>query len=125
MLKKTMTMFLVVLLVNLALLPSVYANETKTEKEAKFAQKVKTEISKLGIGTDSKVKVKLKDGTKLKGYVSEINDEGFTVTDVNGKSTSIPYNKAKQVGGGNTKLGIIIAVGIFAVLIILLVASKD
>ena len=101
MLKKMLSMFLVVLLINLAGLPSVYANDSKSEREAKFAEKVKTEISKLGVGTDSKVEVKLKDGTKLKGYVSEINEDGFVVTDANGKSTPVPYPSPKQVKGNN------------------------
>ncbi len=121
MLKKTMTMLLVIFLVNLALMPSVFASETKAEKEIKLAQKVKTEIAKLGVGIDSKIYVKLKDGTKLKGYISEINDEGFTVTDASGNITPVPYNHAKQVGGKNTKYGIIAAVGIVVFLVVLLV----
>ena len=36
MLKKMLSILLVVLLINLAVLPSVYANDTKAEKDAKF-----------------------------------------------------------------------------------------
>lgn len=121
MLQKTLSMLLAILLINLVVMPSVFANDTKTEKEAKFAEKVKTEIAKLGVGTDSKVQVKLKDGTKLKGYISEINDEGFILTDANGKSTPVPYSKAKQVKGNNLNKGIIIAIGFAAFIVILFV----
>ncbi|MGI8469820.1 MAG: hypothetical protein ACR2N3_15375 [Pyrinomonadaceae bacterium] len=60
MLKKTLSMLLAILLVNLAVTPSVFANNNP-EKDARFAAKVKTEIAKLGVGTDAKVEVKLKD----------------------------------------------------------------
>lgn len=117
-------MLLAVLLVNLAMMPSVFANNNP-EKDAKFAEKVKTKIAKLGKGEDSKVEVKLKDGTKLKGYVSEITDSGFVVTDKAGNSTSVSYPNAKQVSGHN-KTGIIILVGILAffTVVIILAATK-
>ena len=126
MLKKMMSMLLVVLLVNLAVLSSVYAHDTKAEKDAKFTEKVKTNIAKLGVGVDSKVEVKLKDGTKLKGYVSEINEDGFVVTDANGKSTPVPYPQTKQVKGNNLSTGVIVTIGIVAFLLVLVVlAARD
>ncbi|MGI8469038.1 MAG: hypothetical protein ACR2N3_11370 [Pyrinomonadaceae bacterium] len=125
MLKKTLSILLVALLINLAVMPSVFANNNP-EKDAKFAAKVKAEIAKLGVGEDSKVEVKLKDGTKLKGYVSEITDSGFVITDKAGESTSVPYPNAKQVKGGNSKAGIIILVGILAffTIVIIIAATK-
>lgn len=125
MLKKTLLMLLVLLLINLAVMPSAFANDNP-EREVKFAAKVKAEIAKLGVGTDSKVEVKLKDGTKLKGYVSEITESGFVVTDKDGKSTAVPYPNAGQVKGHNSKTGIIILVGIlvFFTVVIILAATK-
>ena len=119
MLKKMTLVILLMFLVNSAVMPSVFANDSKLEKEAKFAEKVRTEISKLGVGIESKVQVKLKDGTKLKGYVSEINDVGFVVSDKEGKSTLVPYPNAKQVKGNNLSKGIIIAIGVAAFIIII------
>jgi hypothetical protein len=125
MLKKVISILLVLAVVNLAVIPAVFASDNKAEKEAKFVEKVKTEIAKLGVGTDAKIQVKLKDGTKLKGYVSEINDEGFVVTDNDGKSTSIPYNNAKQVKGNNLNTKAIVAIGIaVAIIIIVFVGAK-
>lgn len=37
--------------------------ETKEEKEAKSAEKVKAQVIKLATGTDARIQVKLKDGT--------------------------------------------------------------
>ena len=122
MFKKYLTLILTVLLINLSFSTFALA-ETKAEKEAKFAEKVKTQITKLGVGTEAKVEVKLKDGTKLKGYVSNIGDESFSVTnDKTGAVSEIPYPNAKQIKGNNLSTGatILIAVGIiFAIGIIL------
>ncbi len=69
-----------------------------SEENVKFAKKVKTEIAKLGVGTDARIKVKLKDGTKLKGYVSEIKENSFTIIETkNGNAASVLYSQAKQV----------------------------
>ena len=112
MLKKYLTLILTVLVINLSFSSVAFA-ETKTEKEAKFAQKVKTEITKLGTGTEAKIQVKLKDGTKLKGYVSNIGEESFSVTDdKTGALVEVPYPKAKQIKGNNLNKGIKIAIGV-------------
>jgi uncharacterized membrane protein len=125
MLKKMLSVLLAILLVNLAVIPAIYANDTKAEKEAKFAEKVKIVINKLGVGTDSKVEVKLKDGTKLKGYVSEISDDGFVVTDANGKSTPVPYPSPKQVKGNNLNKHVIYAIGIAAFIVIIAIVAAS
>ncbi|MEO6050713.1 MAG: hypothetical protein ABIP78_05195 [Pyrinomonadaceae bacterium] len=58
------------LVVNLSL-SAVAFGETKEEKESKFAEKVKANVTKLGTGKDAGVEVKLKDGTKLKAMSAE------------------------------------------------------
>ncbi len=118
MLKRYLLMTLLVLVTNLAVLPHVYASGN-AEKEAEFAEKVKSEISKLGVGTDARIKVKLKDGTKLKGYVSEIKDTEFSVTDAKtGKTIPVPYSHAKQVQGNNRLSGVLIGIGVVAFIVI-------
>jgi preprotein translocase subunit SecF len=126
MLKKIMTMLLVVLIVNLAVIPSVFANDSKLEKEAKFIEKVRINIQKLGTGPDAQVEVKLKDNTKTKGYVSEANDEQFTVVDKNtGQSTSIPYPQVKQIKGNNLSGRVIFAIGFAALIVILVILLRS
>ena len=95
-------------------------------KEEKFAGKVKADIAKLGTGTDAKVKLKLKDGTKIKGFISAINDNQFSVTNTEtGQTTQIAYPNVKQVKGNNLSTGVTIAIG-FAVLIavVLIIGSS-
>ena len=121
MIKKYLTLTLALLILNLSLSSVAFA-ETKEEKEAKFAGKVKTQITKLGTGTDAKVQVKLKDGTKLKGFVSQINENSYVVVDEKtGTPTEIPYPQTKQVKGNNLSTGVKIAIGVVVVLAVFLV----
>jgi hypothetical protein len=71
MFRKFVSLALVGLLLNLTFYSTATAN---TEQDAKFAEQVKANIAKLGTGKDAKVEIKLKDGTKLKGYVSEVKE---------------------------------------------------
>ena len=121
MFKKYLTLILTVLVINLSLSASAFA-ETKGEKEAKFAAKIKTNITKLGKGTDARIEVKLRDNTKLKGYVSQINENSFTVVDAkSGYASEVPYSQAKQVKGSNLATGYKIAIGVAVIFLALLI----
>lgn len=114
MFKKYVSLALVGLLLNLTFYSTAMAN---TEKNAKFAEKIKASIAKLGIGKESRVKVKLRDKTKINGYISEITEDSFTVVNEKTNSvTKIPYSQVKQVKGSNLSLGVRIAI-VFAVFI--------
>jgi hypothetical protein len=81
------------------------------DKEARLAQKVKAGILKLGVGPETRVDVKLKDKTRLTGYVSEINDSSFAVTDLkNGETRTVAYPNVVQVKGNNLSTGAKIAI---------------
>ncbi len=54
MFKKLLSLMLAILIINLGLAQTVAAH-TNPEKEAKFAEKVKAGIAKLGTGTDARV----------------------------------------------------------------------
>ncbi len=69
----------------------------KQEKEDGFAAKIKAEITNLA-GRGAQIAVKLRDNTKTKGYVSEIRDGSFVVTNYKlNASTEILYSQVKQV----------------------------
>jgi hypothetical protein len=85
---------------------------SNAEKETRFAGKVKLGIEKLGPGSNTRVEVKLKDKTRLKGHISEIGANEFVVTDVKtGASKSIAYADVKQIKGNNLSTGAKIAIG--------------
>lgn len=68
-------------------------------KEAKMTAKLKNELTKIGIGKESKVEVKLNDGTKISGYLSELNEEDFVVVDSNDDSKRIRYGNVRKAKG--------------------------
>jgi hypothetical protein len=42
---------------------------------------VRLKVQKIGVGTEARVEVKMRDKTKLKGYLSATGQDNFTVTD--------------------------------------------
>ena len=97
--------------------PSSALAGNSPEKDARFAQKVQTEIAKLGTGPHARVDLKLRDKTKLKGYISEVSDDSFElVDDKTGSATTVTYRQVKQVKGNNLSTGAKIAIGIGIVL---------
>src|SRR5215207_2722555 len=75
-----------------------------TKKDAAPAEKAQAAVQKIGTGEKARVEVRLRDNTKLKGYVSAAGEDSFTVTDrKTGATTSVAYADALQVkkqGGG-------------------------
>jgi hypothetical protein len=66
--------------------------------DAQTAQKMQIEVAKLGVGRDARVEAKLKDGKKVKGYVSVAEDDSFTVTDLKtGTSQTLAYTDVLAV----------------------------
>lgn len=111
MVKKYLSLLLVVLLASAASAAPARA-ESKVEKDVKLTWKVKQGVSNLGIGRDARVTVKLRDNTKLIGYISEVKDESFVVTDLKtGVATDVAYPDVTQVKGNNLSTGAKIAIG--------------
>jgi hypothetical protein len=73
------------------------ANDTQAEK-------VRSKVQKIGIGPNARVEVKLRDNTKLKGYINSAEQDSFTVTDNRtGSDRTVSYADASSVkkpGGG-------------------------
>jgi hypothetical protein len=109
MMKKICSAVLAALLLQLAAAPA-FAN-TNPKKDAERAGKVRTQLSKLGTGTNARIKVELRDKTKLEGYVSAADADTFTVTDNTGKTTAVPYPQVNKAKGNNLSTGAKIAIG--------------
>jgi hypothetical protein len=86
---------------------------TRAQTAAKDLQsqgKIKAKVQELG---NTRVEVKLQDQTKLKGQVSSIDNDGFSITDAkSGVSQRVAYadvTEVKKAGGGlSTKTWLII-----------------
>jgi hypothetical protein len=129
MFKKILSLVLVGFLLNVTGVSVAYAG-TKEEKEARFAEKVKEGISKLGTGAEARIEVKLRDKTKLKGYVSEAGVDGFVVVDEKtGATSTVAYPQVKQVKGNNLSTGAEIAIGVglilLPIIIVILLVSQS
>src|ERR1044072_6550663 len=112
MLKKSIALTLAGLLFAMTSALSTYANaSTKMEREAKDTQKVKAGVLKLGTGENARIEVKLKDKTKLAGYISETNEDRFTITNLKtGTTTDVNYADVGQVKGNNLATGVKVAI---------------
>jgi hypothetical protein len=122
MFKKVLSLVLVGFLLNATGVRVAYAG-SKEEKEARFAEKVKEGISKLGTGAGARIEVKLRDKTKLKGYVSEAGEDSFVIVDEKtGASATVTYAQVKQVKGNNLSKGAKIAIGVGVILLPIIIA---
>jgi hypothetical protein len=105
MFKRVLSVVLVGLLIGMVGVRPAHA-ESKEEKEARFIEKIKEGISRLGTGTDARVEVKLQDKRKLKGYIRETREDGFVVVDAKtGVATTVAYPQVKGVKGRNNAIG--------------------
>ncbi len=124
MFKTVLSLALVTLLFGYAGVRPVYAG-SKEEKQARFAEKLRAGIARLGTGEQARVRVKLLDKTQLDGYVSEASERDFVVVDAKtGAATHVTYAQVKQVKGNNLSTGAKIAIGLgvlAAILAILLI----
>ncbi|HKP73635.1 MAG TPA: hypothetical protein VJT82_11895 [Pyrinomonadaceae bacterium] len=104
--------------------------QTTPDARADYAQKIKQKVSKRGTGERAGVTVKLQDGTKVKGYITEAAGDHFTVMQTDKKSAGttmrIDYDEVRQLSGkGMSKtsktlvgvgVGVAVTVGVLGLL---------
>ena len=128
MLKRICSVALAALLLQVAAAPAFA--KSAAEKESKRAEKVHTQLAKLGTGSDARVKLELRDKTKLEGYISEAGPESFVVVNKAGVATTVAYPQVAKAKGNNLSTGAKIAIGIgigagITLLILYLIATSD
>lgn len=95
----------------------------RAQEAARPAEKARVAVRKLGVGPKSRVEVRLQDGTRLKGSISEAGEESFTITDSKtGAARTVAYADVARVnkpeGGLSTRSWVIIgAVAAAAVIV--------
>ena len=103
----------------------------KLDKQSVTAEQIKAKVAKLGVGEKAKATIKLKDGTKTKGYIARGGDEDFVIRDHKTDApTTIRYADVERVdsnrGHSTAKwlgIGIGVGGGIFAALLLAALAS--
>jgi hypothetical protein len=127
MIRKFITIALIVTIINLLGVASVFAGE-RSEKEMALAEKVRGNIEKLGTGERAKVKIILKDKSKIEGYISRTGENSFTVvSSENGRPAEVEYSQVKKAKGHNLSTGAKIAIGVgvgLAILAIIFLANR-
>ena len=115
MLKRLVSLGIAALLLHAAdvMPPPSLARTTQGEQKA---ARVKADVAKRGTGEKARVVVKLQDGSKLKGYVSQAGDDSFTLTDTkSGQTRTLSYSDVAQVKKpGGLPLGAKIGIGMGA-----------
>src|SRR5258705_125237 len=70
--------------------------------ETQQTEKIKAKVTRLDTRKRARVEVKLKDNTKLKGYIGGIAEEHFTLVDPkHGIVTPVPYTQVQQIKNTN------------------------
>lgn len=87
-------------------------------------EKVKAEVLKRGTNDKKSVRVKMLNGTKLKGFISQIGDDSFTLTiSKPNQTTVIAYRDVKKVEGGGlsggARVGIIVGSAVGGTVLVL------
>jgi hypothetical protein len=77
---------------------------------------VKAKVAKLGVGANAKATIRLKDGSKKKGYIAQAGEDDFVIRDRKTDApTTIRYSevvKVEENQGHSTARNIAIGVGI-------------
>ena len=95
------------------------------------AEKIKASVAKRGTGARAKVTVKLKDQSKLKGYISNASDDAFTLSDAKtGQARTLAYTdvaEVKKQGGMSlaAKIGIGVGAGVGVLALTYAIACHD
>lgn len=62
------------------------------------AEEVRAKVARLGVGEKARVEVRLRDGTKLEGYVSRAGEQSFDLTEEGtGVRVEVDYADVTQV----------------------------
>lgn len=89
------------------------------------AEKIKVRVMRIGVGR-ARVEVKLRNHMKMKGFIGQIADDGFSLVDPkSGTVTPVPYDQVLQVKNINRSalVALAIAAGTITGLMLLIALS--
>ena len=99
-----------------------------TEPTADLRQR----LAPLGTGPDARIEVRRRDGTKVKGYVTQLGTAAIAIASQSGATTQVPYDDIAKVRGHNLSTGWKIAIGagiavgvVLLVLVVFLTTQSD
>lgn len=131
MLKSPLSLGIAVVVLIATFSPSVTVAQSRSQTLT--IEEVKSKVARLGVGAKAKATIKLKNGTKVKGYVAQTAEDDFVIRDRKTDApTTIRYadvQKVEENRGHSTarNVAIGVAVGVGAVLAVLgiIISSLD
>ena len=132
MFKKYLSLALVALVANVFLAMPAMAR-AQSNNQNQDVEKIKIKVAKLGVGDKARATVRMKDGTKIKGYITEARDSDFVIRD---RKTNEPhvinYNDVAKVESNrghslarNLAIGIGIGAGAVVLILAILISQLD
>lgn len=114
MFRKILSVLIIVLLMQSLSAATVFAAQTRDDEQA--VENVRIKVAKQGLGDKARVTVRMKDGTKVKGFIAQAGADDFTVRDrKTGEPTLIRYRdvaKLESNRGHSTLRNVLIGVGV-------------
>lgn len=112
MFKKPLSLILVFLLINISGGLIAYGKQNQ-ESQRNQAQKVQEDVRRIGTGEKAHIEVRLKDKTKLMGYVREAGENSFVVVDSKtGAASTVQYQDVEKIKGKGLSTGAKVALGL-------------
>ena len=129
MFKKCLSVAFIGLLLFSTNLQSISA-QTNTGNNTVTTDKIKANVTKRGTGEKARVNVKMLNGTKMKGFISQAGEDSFTLTDSKTKQIStVAYSDVAQVKGTGlsttSKILIGVGVGVAVTAVVIAVAFRN
>ena len=98
--RKALSAALPVLLIMMT--ATIGSSQSRTRDDVPVPEQIRAKVAKLGTGKRARAEVIFKDFRKLKGYIGEISENGFTLVDPKrGTVTNISYDEVRQVKNRN------------------------
>ncbi len=103
------------------------------QQGAKTIEQIKIKVGRLGVGEKAKATIRLKDGTKTKGYIYRAGEDDFVIRDRNTDTpTTIRYSDVAKVESNkghsmarNIAIGVGIGAGALLAIIFITIAALD
>ena len=103
--RRHLSLALVLSLMYMASAGPASAQSAPTE-DARFAEAVRQNIPRLGLGREAHVIVKLRGNGNLAGYIGQVGADSFTlINERTGAPAAVPYTRVQRISGGNRSTG--------------------
>lgn len=129
---KTHLSFLVAVMLLLVTVPHPTIAK-QTSSQAPTVEAIKSKVARIGVGAKAKATIRLKNGTKVKGYIAQVQEDDFVIRDRKTDApTTIRYVDVLKVEENrghstarNVAIGVAAGVGAVLAIIFITIAHLD